>query len=69
MTRVDTAPTERHGVNVPLKSEVLSLLERPLLDLVFEAAGAHRRHHDPRKIQCSQLLSIKTGGCSEDCGY
>lgn len=45
------------------------LLERPLLELVFEAAGVHRAHHDPRMVQCSQLLSIKTGGCSEDCGY
>ena len=48
---------------------VLALLERPLLDLVFEAAAVHREHHDPRRVQCSQLLSIKTGGCPEDCGY
>jgi biotin synthase len=48
---------------------VLELLDRPLLDLVFEAASVHRRHHDPRRIQFSQLLSIKTGGCSEDCAY
>jgi biotin synthase len=49
--------------------EVEALLERPLLELVFEAAVVHRRHHDPRSVQCSQLLSIKTGGCPEDCGY
>ena len=49
--------------------EVQSLLERPLLDLVFEAASVHRQHHDPRRMQCSQLLSIKTGGCTEDCKY
>jgi len=49
--------------------EVEALLERPLLELVFEAASVHRRHHDPRAVQCSQLLSIKTGGCPEDCGY
>ena len=48
---------------------VEALLARPLLDLVFEAAGVHRAHHDPQKVQCSQLLSIKTGGCPEDCGY
>ncbi len=47
----------------------LALLERPLLDLVFEAARVHREHHDPRRVQCSQLLSIKTGGCPEDCTY
>ena len=49
--------------------EVEALLARPLLELVFEAATVHRRHHDPRSVQCSQLLSIKTGGCPEDCGY
>jgi biotin synthase len=50
-------------------SDVLELLRRPLLELVYEAASVHRQHHDPRTVQCSQLLSIKTGGCSEDCGY
>ena len=46
-----------------------ALLGRPLLDLVHAAAEVHRQHHDPTRIQCSQLLSIKTGGCPEDCGY
>src|SRR5512145_2543774 len=50
-------------------ADVEALLARPLLELVFEAASVHRRHHDPRAVQCSQLLSIKTGGCPEDCGY
>jgi len=49
--------------------DVLQILGTPLLDLVHRAAGVHREHHDPRRIQCSQLLSIKTGGCPEDCGY
>ena len=49
--------------------EVRALLDRPLLELVFAAAEVHRLHHDPRRIQRSQLLSIKTGGCPEDCGY
>ena len=53
----------------PAVDAVLELLERPLLELVFEAAGVHRAHHDPARVQCSQLLSIKTGGCPEDCGY
>jgi biotin synthase len=39
------------------------------MELIYEAATVHRQHHDPRRVQCSQLLSIKTGGCSEDCGY
>ena len=50
-------------------ARVEALLARPFLELVFEAAGVHRAHHDPTRIQCSQLLSIKTGGCPEDCGY
>ena len=53
----------------PRLEEVEALLERPLLELVFEAASVHRRHHDPRKVQCSQLLNIQSGGCSEDCSY
>ena len=48
---------------------VEALLAEPLLELVFAAASVHREHHDPRAMQCSQLLSIKTGGCPEDCGY
>ena len=49
--------------------QVEALLAKPLLELVFEAATVHRAHHDPARVQCSQLLSIKTGGCPEDCGY
>ena len=41
---------------------VEALLARPLLELVFQAASVHREHHDPARVQCSQLLSIKTGG-------
>jgi len=49
--------------------QVERLYERPLLELVFEAASIHREHHDPAYVQCSQLINIKTGGCPEDCGY
>jgi biotin synthase len=48
---------------------VTALYNRPLLDLVFEAAGVHRAHHDPAEMQMCTLLSIKTGGCAEDCKY
>ena len=51
------------------KVQVVELYRKPLLDLVFEAAQVHRQVHDPRQVQCSTLLSIKTGACSEDCGY
>lgn len=51
------------------KEALLSLYNKPLLELVFEAATIHREYHNPREIQMSSLISIKTGGCSEDCGY
>ena len=51
------------------KETLLALYNKPLLELVFEAATIHRQFHNPREIQMSSLLSIKTGGCSEDCGY
>ena len=41
----------------------------PLMDLLFRAQGVHRQHFDPNRIQCAKLLSIKTGGCPEDCAY
>ena len=51
------------------KQELLDLYNKPLLELVFEAATIHRQFHNPREVQMSSLLSIKTGGCAEDCGY
>ncbi len=53
----------------PTLEDVRALFNEPLLELVNRAATVHRAHHDPRAIQCSQLLSIKTGGCPEDCKY
>lgn len=50
-------------------ARVLALMELPFPDLVFRAQEVHRRHFDPRRIQLSALLSIKTGACSEDCTY
>lgn len=49
--------------------EVLALYELPLMDLIWRAQGVHRQHFDANAIQRSTLLSVKTGGCSEDCGY
>ncbi|HLP53495.1 MAG TPA: biotin synthase BioB [Fluviicola sp.] len=51
------------------KEALLALYNKPLLELVFEAATIHRQFHNPREVQMSSLLSIKTGGCPEDCGY
>jgi len=50
-------------------SEVEALFDLPLNDLLFQAQTVHRQHFDPNTVQLSTLLSIKTGGCSEDCGY
>lgn len=51
------------------KEEVLAIYNKPLMELLYEAASIHRMNHDPNTVQVSTLLSIKTGGCSEDCGY
>ncbi len=49
--------------------EAQALYEAPFNDLLFAAQSVHRRYFDPNKVQKCQLLSIKTGGCPEDCGY
>lgn len=51
------------------KEEILELYNKPLMDLLYEAATIHRENHDPNQVQVSTLISIKTGGCPEDCGY
>jgi biotin synthase len=48
---------------------VLALLDQPFADLLHQAMLAHRQYHAPNQVQLSTLLSIKTGGCPEDCGY
>ncbi len=51
------------------KEEILAIYNKPLMELMYEAATIHRKHHNPNQVQVSTLLSIKTGGCPEDCGY
>ena len=58
--------TTRHNWT---KQEILDIYNKPMMDLLFEAASIHRINHDPNVVQVSTLLSIKTGGCPEDCGY
>jgi biotin synthase len=63
---------ERVAVNAPprwSRAEVERLFELPFNDLVYRAASSHREHFDPNRVQLSTLLSIKTGGCPEDCAY
>jgi biotin synthase len=49
--------------------DVLALLAQPFIDLLYEAQRVHRMYHAPNHVQLSTLLSIKTGGCPEDCAY
>jgi biotin synthase len=51
------------------RAAVREIYYQPFLDLVFSAQQTHRKHHDPSEVQLCQLLSIKTGGCPEDCAY
>jgi len=64
MTRTDGAI--RHDWAV---EEIAALHEVPLLELIGRANAVHRYHHDPNKVQKASLLSVKTGGCPEDCAY
>ena len=57
---------ERHDWT---RAEAEALYRAPFNDLLFLAQSVHRRHFDPNKVQMSRLLSIKTGGCPEDCAY
>ncbi|MFM6108669.1 MAG: biotin synthase BioB [Sphaerospermopsis kisseleviana] len=51
------------------KDEILAIYNTPFLELVYQAATVHRQFHNPKQIQVCKLISIKTGGCPEDCGY
>ena len=51
------------------RADVAALFDLPFMELVFRAAEVHRAHHDPNQVERATLLSIKTGGCPEDCGY
>ena len=51
------------------RAEIAALFDLPFPELMFRAASVHRAHFDPTQVQTSTLLSVKTGGCPEDCGY
>ena len=61
-------PTSRNTVRWQ-PHDVQALFELPFNDLLYRAQGVHREHFDANKVQLSTLLSIKTGGCPENCGY
>ncbi len=51
------------------REEIQQIYDTPLLDLIYKAATIHRAHNDPQEVQVCTLLSVKTGGCPEDCAY
>ncbi len=79
MTSLDTLVAPTHAQSVHLSrswtstgwavADVEALFDLPFNELMHRAQTVHREHHDANKVQLSTLLSIKTGGCSEDCGY
>jgi biotin synthase len=51
------------------EAEIRAIYSTPLLELIYQAASAHRQYHNPKQIQVCKLISIKTGACPEDCSY
>jgi biotin synthase len=51
------------------REEIKAIYDQPILNLIYQAATVHRANFDPQEVQVCTLLSIKTGGCPEDCGY
>ena len=49
--------------------QIKRIYDKPLIELIFEAATTHRKYHNPKEVQISSLISIKTGGCPEDRAY
>jgi biotin synthase len=61
---------EKNGLRYDwTNAEVESIYSTPLIDMLFRAQSVHREYFDPNEVQLCQLLSIKTGGCPEDCAY
>ena len=51
------------------REEITEIYNTPILELIYRAATVHREHHNPQEVQVCTLLSVKTGGCAEDCSY
>ena len=68
-SKTEVGLTNQDNVSRWSVDEIVALFELPFSDLMHRAQLVHREHFDPNAVQVSTLLSIKTGGCSEDCGY
>ena len=64
MVKIPSSTSDRHTLN-----DVRGIYDLPLPALMFRAQAIHREHHDPAEVQLCTLLSVKTGGCPEDCAY
>ena len=62
-------PLNRDGSAIWTLESVMSLFDLSFADLIFRAQQVYRKHFDANSVQLSTLLSVKTGGCPEDCGY
>jgi len=62
-------PTEMPSKNTWTREEIAAIYNAPVLELIYRAATVHRQHNDPSEVQVCTLLSVKTGGCPEDCSY
>jgi len=70
VSQATTAPDAPSGLRHDwTREEVLALFALPFTELLHRAGTVHRQHFDPTQVQVSTLLSVKTGGCPEDCGY
>lgn len=69
-TSIPPGPTARTQSHTTLtRDDVAAIYRTPVLELILRAAEVHRRHHKLGEVQVCVLLSVKTGGCPEDCGY
>lgn len=66
---IDLALGTTRPLNSWTKEQIKEIYSTPLMELVFQAQIQHRKYHNPQEVQLCTLLSIKTGGCTEDCKY
>lgn len=66
----NSTPIAQAGIrNDWTREEISEIFHAPVLDLIYRAATVHRQYHDAQEVQVCTLLSVKTGGCPEDCAY
>jgi biotin synthase len=68
-TAAGAAPAAAPATSVPTIAEIAAIHDLPLPELLYRAQTVHRQHHRPDEVQLCTLLSVKTGGCAEDCAY